>query len=235
MSSNPPPGFVVGLAIEARLLAQAVARNAPSALPPIACAAACAERARAGARRLLSEGAGALVSFGIAGGLDPSLTPGDLVIAERVVSPDGHTIAVDLDLRARWQGAAEAAELRAVGGGLLGTARPLASVADKRACHRSSGAAAVDMESHAVAGIAAEAGVPFVAVRAIADPAGRPLPRAAAGSIGPDGRPRIGHVVLGVCLRPWEVPALLRLRRDTDAALASLRRLIGGLGPAGLV
>lgn len=230
---RPPgaPGFVVGLAVEAELLAQ----HAPHAGARIACAAACAERAWAGARRLLSEGAGALVSFGIAGGLDPSLTPGDLVIAERVVSPNGHAIAVDLDLRARWQGAAEAAELRAVGGGLLGTARPLASVADKRACHRSSGAAAVDMESHAVAGIAAEASVPFVAVRAIADPAGRPLPRVAAGSIGPDGRPRIGHVVLGVCLRPWEVPALLRLRRDTDAALASLRRLTGGLGPAGLV
>ncbi len=109
----------------------------------------------------------------------------------------------------------------------------LASVADKAAAHSTSGAVAVDMESHAIAAVAASADVPFVAIRAIADPAGRPLPRAVLGSIGPGGRPRVGHVILGICLRPWETPALLHLRGDTAAALASLRRLVGGLGTAG--
>jgi adenosylhomocysteine nucleosidase len=91
------------------------------------------------------------------------------------------------------------------------------------------------MESYAVAAVAAEAGVPFVAVRAIADPAEQPLPRAVTGIIGPDGMPRLDRLVLRLCLRPWECPSLFRLRRDTDAALASLGRLVGGLGPAGLV
>jgi len=234
VSPPGPPGFVVGLAIEARLLAQAIARQAPSAKPLIACAAADPARARSGARRLLREGAGVLVSFGIAGGLDPKLAPGDLVLAERITSPDGDTVAADPGLHAAWAAAAEAAGLHHVGGSLLESARILASVAEKRAAHRSSGALAVDMESRAVAGVAAEAVVPFIAVRAIADPAGRPLPRSVIGSIGPDGRPRVGRVLLRVCLRPWETPALLQLRRDTDAALGSLRRLIGGFGPAGL-
>lgn len=201
----------------------------------IACAAASAERAREGTRRLLDAGAGSLVSFGIAGGLDPSLSPGDLVLAEEVVSPDGDAIAADRGLRARWQRAAVAAGQRSVGGGLLESPGVLTSVAAKQASRRSSGAVAVDMESYAVAAVAKDAGVPFVAVRAIADPAGRALPSAVAGCIGPDGRPQIGRLVLGLCLRPWEGAALWQLRRDTDAALASLGRLIGGLGAAGLV
>ena len=141
-------------------------------------------------------------------------------------------MATDPNWRAEW--AAAAAGLRYVGGGLLDSARVVASISEKRNLYEASGAVAVDMESYAVAGVAAEAGVPFVAVRAIADPAGRPLPRSVIGSIGPDGRPRVGRVMLHVCVRPWEAPALLQLRRDTDAALASLRRLIGGFGPAGL-
>jgi hopanoid-associated phosphorylase len=183
---------------------------------------------------LLSEGADALISFGIAGGLDPDLAPGDLVLADQVESPNGDAIATDLGLHAKWATAAAAAGLRYVGGGLLDSAQVVTSIAEKLILYEASGAVAVDMESYAVAGVAAEASVPFVAVRAIADPAGRPLPHSVIGSIGPDGRPRVGRVILHVCLRPWESPALLQLRRDTDAALASLRRLIGGFGPTGL-
>ena len=229
MSLSAPPGFVVGLAIEARLLAEALG---PSCR--IACAAASAERAREGAGRLLSEGAGALISFGIAGGLAPALAPGDLVLAERIVAPGAHPIATDTRYRSRWAAAATAAGLQYVGGGLLDSAQIVSSVADKRALYLSSGAVATDMESYAVAGVAAEAGVPFAAVRAIADPAGRPLPRSVIGIIGPDGTPRVGRLILRLCMRPWECPALFRLRRDTDAALASLRRLLGSIGPAGL-
>jgi len=229
VSSSGPPGFVVGLAIEAHVLVRALGQPAA-----IACAAASPARARAGAERLLSEGAGALISFGIAGGLDPELVVGDLVLAEWVETPGEDGRAADPELRARWECAASAAGLRTVGGSLLGATQAVTSVADKRRLHEASGAVAVDMESSAVARAAAEGGVPFAVVRAIADPAGRPLPRSVIGSIGPDGNPRLGRLVGRVCLRPWEAPALLQLRRDTDAALASLGRLTGGLGPAGL-
>lgn len=229
MSSIPPTGFVVGLAVEARLLAEALGEAAP-----IACAAARPERARDGAERLLSQGVGALVSFGIAGGLDPNLIPGDLVLPDRITAVGQDAIATDPDLRARWQGAAAAAGLRPNGGSLLGGTHVVVGVAEKRRLHESSGAVAVDMESRVVAQAAAAAGVPFLAVRAVADPAGRPLPRAVIGSIGPAGAPRIGRVMGRVCLRPWEVPQLLQLRRDSDAALASLSRLIGGFGAARL-
>jgi adenosylhomocysteine nucleosidase len=151
------------------------------------------------------------------------------------VAPGGASIGTDTRWRSRWAAAATATGLRSVGGGLLDSAQVVAAVADKRALHVSSGAVAADMESYAVARVAAEAGVPFAAVRAIADPAERPLPRAVIGIIGPDGLPDIDRLILRLCLRPWEGPALFRLRRDTDAAVASLGRLLGSVGPAGLL
>jgi adenosylhomocysteine nucleosidase len=223
-----PPGFVVGLAIEARVLTRALG---PAGR--IACAGASAARAREGALRLLAQGAGALISFGIAGGLDPALVPGDLVLPERVVAPGAPAIATDDEWRAKW--AAAAAGLPVAAGTLADSAGIVTGVADKQTLHRSTGAEAADMESYAVGEVAAEAGVPFAAVRAVADPAGRPLPRSVIGIIGPDGLPDIDRLILRLCLRPWEIPALFRLRRDTDAALASLGRLVGGFGPAGLV
>ncbi len=230
MNSSAPAGFVVGLAAEARLLAEALG---PAGR--IACAGANAARARAGAERLVADGAGALISFGIAGGLDPDLGPGDLVLAERVVAPGAPPIAADPAWRAKWVAAAAAARLRTVGGDLADSTQAVAGVADKRALRAASGAAAADMESYAVACVAAAAGVPFAAVRAVADPAGRALPRAVIDIIGPDGLPDIDRLILRLCLRPWECPALYRLRRDSDAAVASLRRLLGSVGPAGLL
>ena len=54
--------------------------------------------------------------------------------------------------------------------------RPLASVADKRELAERTGARAVDMEAASVAAIALHTGLPFVAVKAICDPASRELP-----------------------------------------------------------
>ncbi len=232
----PVPGFVVGLAVEAQALARGLAQAlAPDlAPPPIACAGASAGRARQGARRLLAEGAGALLSFGIAGGLDPALAPGDLVLPERIAAAGRPPIACDPDLRAQWLAAAAAAGLGALGGSLLDSAAMVATVADKRALFSATGCVATDMESRAVADVAAEAGVPFAAARAVANPAGRSLPRAVRGIIGPAGRPRPAALVLRLCLRPWEVPAVVRLGRDAEAGLASLGRLAGGFRPAGL-
>ncbi len=56
-------------------------------------------------------------------------------------------------------------------------AAPLMSADDKRALHRSTGALAVDMESHLAGAVAAARGLPFAVCRAIVDPAWRTLPR----------------------------------------------------------
>ena len=71
-------GVVTGSWVEARCLRRQDVR--------VACSGGSAERARSEAARLVAEGAAALVSFGLAGGLAPELRPGDLLLPETVRS-----------------------------------------------------------------------------------------------------------------------------------------------------
>ena len=76
---------------------------------------------------------------------------------------------------------------RVVRGGLAGVEQLVAARACKAALRLETGAAAVDMESHIAAAYAAEAGLPFAALRVISDPAGRALPALARNAIKPNG------------------------------------------------
>lgn len=230
--SRSRPGFVTGLAIEASVLRRGTAGHDPGIAGRVACAGADAARARRLAEDLVAAGARALVSFGVAGGLDPALGPGDVVLPETVVAPGGAALATDAAWRSRLLEAAEVEGLELRGGGLAGSDRAVATVSGKRALFAASGALAVDMESHAVALAAQAAGVPLVVIRAVIDPADRALPKAVLGSIAPNGRARTGLVTVRLMLRPWETPRVHRLRRDMAVALGALRTLTAALGPA---
>lgn len=208
-----PVGFVTGLRDESLILE----RRLPAA--PLACAGADSGRARAAALRLVEAGVGALVSFGVAGGLDPDLRPGDLLLAEAVVFEDRRW-----PCDAAWRGRVAAQLAGHKNGMIAGSPGELASAADKARLFRESGASAVDMESHAVAAVAAVAGLPFLALRAIADPAGLSLPRAVLGAIDAEGRSRTGLIVGRLAFRPWELPALLALGRHYGHALRALEK-----------
>jgi adenosylhomocysteine nucleosidase len=91
---------------------------------------------------------------------------------------------------------------------------------------------AVDLESHAVAEFASGAGMPFVVIRAIADPQDRALPQAALEALRPDGHVRARGILGGVIRQPGQLLALFRLGRDSAAALATLRRAARLAGPA---
>ncbi|MFQ5774442.1 MAG: purine phosphorylase [Kiloniellaceae bacterium] len=217
---------VTGLAAEARLIQKAHAR-AGRAAPGLACAGASGARARAHAARLIAEGAEAVISFGLCGGLDPALRPGDLVLAEEIATSDGRKIPAHAPTRARLLERLEAAGLRPAGGALLGSDRPVAKAAEKAALYATTRARAVDMESHGVALAAEAAGVPVAALRAVADPAERDLPRAALKATGPDGRLRLLAVLATMYLRPWEGPATVRLAYEARLAFDTLERVAG--------
>ena len=216
----PVPGVVTGLAAEARCLAH---------VPPerVRVTGGVPARASEAAAALIGAGAPALLSFGLAGGLDPALAPGALILADRVHAPDGTTYPTDPDWRAR-----VAATLAASEAAVVGREAALATVAEKRALFEATRAAAVDMESHRVAAAAAEAGVPFLVIRAVADPAARALPAAALVGLDRHGRARPFAVLVRLLSRPAELPALIRLAGDARAGLSSLRRaaLEGGRG-----
>ena len=207
---------VTGLLAEARCLRGLKVR--------IACSGGSAERARAEAMRLIADGAIAVVSFGLAGGLAPELRPGDLVLPETVRLPEGQSIATDPAWRQRLSSRLEAGGVSVCGGTLAGSERVAATPSDKRTLFGTTGARAVDMESHAVAQVTRDAGIPFVVIRAIADPADRVIPQPALEALRPDGRIRIPAVLGGVIRQPGVLIALVRLGRDTAIALATLRR-----------
>jgi adenosylhomocysteine nucleosidase len=170
-------------------------------------------------RSAIGEGARGLVSFGIAGGLAPDLDTGDVVLADCLVTESGE----------RFVPPAASSGLGALRRGVvLGSARIIASAAEKRSLHAGTGALTVDLESHLVARAAERAGLPWAVLRAVADPASRALPPAALVGLKPDGSPDLAAVLLSLCRAPAQLPALLAVARDSRAALAALRRL----GPA---
>jgi hopanoid-associated phosphorylase len=212
-------GVVTGLTAEARCLRPAGPRSAI----PIICSSGDPAQAEDGARRLVRDGVEALLSFGIAGGLDPRCGAGDLVLGKTVVDAAGVEHEADMEWRNRLS--TLLAGLGPEIGTVAGCDRPASTVVEKRAIHERCGAIAVDMESHVVARVAADRGLPFAVIRVIADGAHDSLPHAAlAGLGGVDGSPRIGSVLGALVLRPWELPGLIRVALETRQALGVLRR-----------
>ena len=179
--------------------------------------------AAAAAQALVDSGVSALMTFGMAGGLDPALKPGCVVIPCELLSTHGARYAACRSWRERV--AAAVSPLCAVTeGNLLTSAQAIDTPAEKAAALRSTGAAAVDMESAAVADVAARHNLPFIAVRVIVDTAADVLPRAVVAA-SRAGRVRFGRLIGGLILRPREIAALLRLAQRYRIAMRSLRAI----------
>jgi adenosylhomocysteine nucleosidase len=197
-------GFVVGLTAEARLLrgcgfAIGVGGGAPAG-------------AAVAAGRLVDDGAQALISFGLAGGLDPALPAGAVLVPDLIVEA-GTSFVCDPGLVA-WLGR--------TGGALLAGESVAVTAADKAALFAQTGAAAIDLESGAVARVAAARGVNFAVLRAICDPAGRNLPPAALVALNQVGKIGFLRVLASVIREPSQIAGLLALARDAAAARAAL-------------
>lgn len=169
-----------------------------------------------------------VISFGVAGGLDPSLKSGDVVVATEVLAGDARWLA-GLALNEELIAGVALGRRRVVRGGLAGVERVLAARACKAALRSETGAAAVDMESHIAAAYATEAGLPFAALRVISDPASRALPALAMAAIKPNGDIDLRKVLSGVARNPLTLRALVSTGIDFNRALKSLRDTRGFL------
>jgi adenosylhomocysteine nucleosidase len=179
-----------------------------------------AAAATSAARALIDAGASALVSWGMAGGLDPELEAGALVVPSEVIDASGARLATSRPWRE-----ALAASLGAARGldssPLLSVLEPLDTPAAKQAARLASGACAVDMESFAVASVARANNVPFIAVRVIVDTAHDRIPSAVAAA-SRVGRLEIGRLFLGLLGSPGEIAPLIGLARRYRAARRAL-------------
>ena len=163
-----------------------------------------------------------VISFGVAGGLDPALKSGDIVVATEVMAGDARWLA-GLALNDELIARLALGRRRVVRGGLAGVEQVIGARAGKAALWSETGAAAVDMESHIAAAYAEESGLPFAALRVISDPASRALPAIAMTAIKPTGDIDLRKVLRGVARNPMSLRALVSTGIDFNRALRSLR------------
>lgn len=225
MTPEPRLGIVTGLPAEAR-----AAHAGNTETVRVLCCHASTARAESLTRSLVDWGAAGLLSFGTGGGLRPELPAGTVVIATAIVDHAGNGIATDEKWGAQLVEALTP-PLRAVRAPVAGADRPVADVAAKAALGHSSKAAVVDMESHAVARVCASAGLPAMAIRVIADPANRRLPRSVVAALSAGSGPLARRVLMETRGRPGDLPGLARLAVDYGQALRALRRVAALGGP----
>jgi adenosylhomocysteine nucleosidase len=193
----------------------AVYRSAPMVGRHVAVRAGVGSTRAADAARLLIRrfSPQALVSFGFAGGLTADLDRGALVIGTAVVSEDSSRklATANRDLVEQFLAAAAAAALPVRQGMLVTTRHIVADPASKTDLSLRSGACAVDMETAGIVEVADEAGLPWVAIRAIVDRAEESLPVACLTMLREDGSIAPGRVIQMICRSPellWHLPRL---------------------------
>jgi adenosylhomocysteine nucleosidase len=172
---------------------------------------------RLGGIELGPPGVDVVILAGLAGGLDPSLRTGEIVV-------DGDV------------GVVEGAGWRCAG---IHTATDLVTTpADKVALFRSTGAVAVEMEATVVRAAVAKAGSRFVGIRAIAHTADETVDPGLLELIDEAGRPRAGPLAKALLRRPGLLVSLLQLRSTCGVALRALEAAVrvyveAGCGGAG--
>jgi adenosylhomocysteine nucleosidase len=229
-------GIVCALAAEARHLGPASRGHEPvTSLADgtlLAVSGMGGAAAALGARALIDAGATALASWGMAGGLDPALDPGAIFLPSEVIALDGAAIVTAHYWRERLSDAI-AAHRPVAHGKLLTSTRAIGSVADKAALFRETGAAAVDMESLAVAEVARTRELPFIAVRVIVDSAGDALPHAVTAAADSAGHLHLWRLIGALARAPADLAPLIRLARRYRAASRSLAAVAhaGSLAP----
>ena len=181
-----------------------------------------------------------VISWGLCGGLDRRLRPGDLVVGVEVASGD-ERIETDPAVASRLAERLAATGARVLLERFASASAPVLTASKKTELCGATGAAAVDMESLIAGRFARERGAAFAILRAVADPAERDLPPLAASAIDSEGRVDARAVIAGLLRSPGEVAGLFPLARDSRAAFAALERcgrllpgLFLGLGRADL-
>jgi adenosylhomocysteine nucleosidase len=167
----------------------------------------------------IEPGCSGIISFGIAGGLDPRLRTGAHVVASSVIGTGG-AVATD----AGWSQALIKARPDAVHAPILGVDEPIVGPIGKLRKFRRTGAVAVDMESHIAADVANATGLPFAVFRVVADPAHQKVPPTALLGMRADGTLDPLAVVRAMLRAPTEIAGLVAVARHTAVARLALTR-----------
>lgn len=192
--------------------------------------------ARATEKAVREERPDLLISTGFCGGITPDLQAGDIVVAREIVVADEGSlteIQVQFSDAGRTVVAHETAAGRRTVGGTFVSTRAITSKRHLAGLlsHRHP-VLAVEMESGAIATVAAENNIPLLALRAVSDCADEEL----AFSLDEFCDPALyrilpRRVLLTILRKPHIIPQLMRLSRSSGRAAKSLEGLLSRLFP----
>ncbi len=169
---------------------------------------------------------GWLLSAGFAGGLKPELKRQDVLVANDLVDTSGGRLAVDLPGDPAGLAAAPGVHV----GRLLTAERIIRLPEEKVALGKKYDAAAVDMETFAVAEECRRQKVPFLAVRVINDAADDTLPRDVEKLLAQKTpAARLGAAVGAIWRRPSSVKDMYKLRENALLASDRLAKFLSAL------
>ncbi len=187
-----------------------------------------ADNAQTASELLLAQGATHLISWGCAAALSESLKPGDLVLADNLIDAEHNQIAIDPGWH-RYTKNLLSSTLKINTGSLVESNSIVANAQDKKHLYKQTGAIALDMESIAVAKVAHKNNLPFLAIRAIADPVSMDLPKAINHSLNNEGDIVLSKLLLYVALHPTELSGLIKLGLHFNAAKNTLKLITNRL------
>lgn len=193
------------------------------------------ERARQAASAVLAAGpVTAVLSIGFAGALRGSLEPGEVLLCERVLPWTGGPrdagallappLAADPVLLGLAEEAAQLAGVSYRRGQALTFPEQVSRPRDKARLGRLCGADVVEMESAWIGQEALARGIPFLAIRAIADPLREGLP-----ALPPRAAAATWAALAWLAAHPWQAPGTLRLAGHVWRARRSLALVTGAL------
>jgi adenosylhomocysteine nucleosidase len=181
----------------------------------------CSQGSRLGAalKEAISPRVSGIISFGISGGLHPELVAGDWVVASAVRYGD-RVFETD----SKWTQELAKRLPGAVLADVVGSDVLVPTPVDKAHLYKAMGAAAVDMESHIAAEIAAMHRIPFASCRVVIDSANRTLPPGTIQALASNGAVDVLAVTRSVIQAPDQLPDLMRAAFDAYFAERALRK-----------
>lgn len=180
------------------------------------------KNAQIAAELLVAKGATQLISWGCAAALQDDLKSGDLVLADTLIDCDDTELLVNAD----WHSHSKQllSQSMPVHCGCLAEALEIVSSSqEKQQLQIITGAIALDMESVAIAKVAQKNALPFLAIRAIVDPVTMDLPRAIQYAANAEGDIVLSRLLLFLALHPMELPSLIKLGLQFNAAKKTLK------------
>ena len=162
----------------------------------------------------------ALLVFGTAAGIEPSLAAGDLVIYTTVSASNDSQFSTS---QAFSEYLIEVlAPLRPQQGKGLSVVEAVCSVKEKRQLYNTESGMCVDMETAAIAKWAVQHEVPFACLRAIVDGADQTVPGAALAGLRADGTTDAVATCMALLRTPGQLLDLVRLARHYNKAMKKL-------------